>query len=57
MEAHLRDSSSGATYVHPFAPHVIRKDTMAQVADIPEDALDTDPLGLTPPAQFIHVGE
>lgn len=30
---------------------------MAQVADIPEDALDTDPLGLTPPAQFIHVGE
>ncbi|KAK1496538.1 GA4 desaturase [Colletotrichum tamarilloi] len=48
---------SGATYVHPFAPHVIRRDPHEKILNIPDDLPDSQVLNMQPPAMFIHVDQ
>ncbi|TLD07888.1 hypothetical protein PgNI_10947 [Pyricularia grisea] len=48
---------TGATYVHPFPPHVIRKDSHQTVLDVPDDVPDDALLNLRPPAMFVHVDQ
>ncbi|KZL87899.1 ga4 desaturase [Colletotrichum incanum] len=48
---------TGATYVHPFAPHVIRRDPHEKVLNIPDDLPDSEILKMQPPAMFVHVDQ
>ncbi|KAF4434831.1 GA4 desaturase [Fusarium austroafricanum] len=48
---------TGATYVHPFAPHVIRRNSYQEVLDLPEHLPDTQIVNVQPPAMFVHVDQ
>ncbi|GJD04819.1 GA4 desaturase [Colletotrichum higginsianum] len=46
---------SGATYVHPFTPHVVRRDPYEKILNISDDLPDSQMLNMQPPAMFIHI--
>ncbi|KAF3799963.1 Gibberellin cluster GA4 desaturase [Colletotrichum gloeosporioides] len=48
---------TGATYVHPFAPHVIRRDSHQKIVNIEDDVPDDAMLNMQPPAMFVHVDQ
>ncbi|ELQ34021.1 hypothetical protein MGG_14183 [Pyricularia oryzae 70-15] len=48
---------TGATYVHPLPPHVIRRDSHQKVLDIQDDVPDDAILNMAPPAFFVHVDQ
>ncbi|KAJ0166956.1 hypothetical protein CTA2_5001 [Colletotrichum tanaceti] len=48
---------TGATYVHPFGPHVVRRDPYEKILKLPDHLPDSQVLNMQPPAMFVHVDQ